>query len=119
TPTTVTERFDDIINIGGSAFSTFAVNQNGGSTSLNLASLSAINRPGVLNVTMEIGWGKVVKDDDGNAIGCNLQRVMQVTPSLTSQLSDALAPAVDYCANIADVGGLREPANFSIRITHP
>ena len=56
---------------------------------------------------------------DGNVVGCTLAKVMQTTPSLTAQLSDALTPGVDYCANIADVGGLRESANFSIRISHP
>jgi hypothetical protein len=68
---------------------------------------------------MEIGWGKTVKDEAGTVIGCTLARVMQTTPSLTAQLSDTLTPASDYCANIADVGGLSESANFSIRITHP
>jgi len=52
-------------------------------------------------------------------IGCSLAKVMQTTPALAAQMNDTLAPASDYCANIADVGGLRESVNFSIRITHP
>jgi len=68
---------------------------------------------------MEIGWGKTTKDDDGNVIGCELAKVLQTTPSLTSQMNEPLPPAVDYCVNIADVGGLRNAVNFSIRITHP
>ena len=113
-----TERFDDIINARESRFFAFSVGSNG-TTSINLASLSPVNRPGALVATMEIGWGKTTKDDGGTVIGCTLSRVMQATPALTAQLSDTLPPASDYCANIADVGGLRESANFSIRITHP
>jgi hypothetical protein len=119
TPSTnAVERFDSIINVGESEFYPFSVGSSG-TTQINLASLSPINRPGALSSTMEIGWGKVVKDDDGNPVGCTLARVMQTAPALTSQMSDMLAPAQDYCANIADVGGLRESANFSIRISHP
>jgi hypothetical protein len=120
-PTTAsrgTERFDDIINARESRFYPFSVGSSG-TTSINLASLSPVNRSGVLVATMEIGWGKVVKDEAGTVVGCTLSRVMQAEPALTAQLSDTLPPASDYCANIADVGGLRESANFSIRITHP
>jgi hypothetical protein len=112
------ERFDDIIDPKESKFQLFSVGSNG-VTSINLASLSPIDRPGVLTATMEIGWGKTVKDDDGNVIGCNLGKVLQTTPALKAQLTDTLTPAADYCANIADVGGLHESVNFSIRISHP
>jgi hypothetical protein len=113
-----TERFDDILNVRDSKFKAFSVGANG-TTSINLASLSPVNGPGVINTAMEIGWGKTIKADDGTVIGCNLAKVMQTTPALAAQLNDTLAPASDYCANIADVGALRESVNFSIRITHP
>lgn len=119
TSTTVTERFDSIIDVRGSAFFPFSVSQSGVATSINLASLSPLDRPGLVNATVEIGWGKTVKDDDGNIVACALEKVTQTTPALTAQLSDTLTPGTDYCANIADVGGLGEAANFSIRITHP
>jgi hypothetical protein len=118
TDSRATERFDDIINVRESKFQAFSVGSNG-TTSINLASLAPLNRPGVVNATMEIGWGKTIKDEDGNVIGCDLAKVMQTTPGLTAQMNDALAPSTDYCANIADVGGLRESVNFSMRITHP
>jgi hypothetical protein len=113
-----TDRFDSIISVGQSEFQPFSVGSNG-TTTINLASLSPVDRPGIISATMEIGWGKAVKDDDGNVVSCTLARVVQTTPGLTAQLSDTLPPASDYCANIADVGGLRESANFSIRISHP
>jgi len=112
------ERFDDIINPHESKFYAFSVGSNG-TSSINLASLSPLNGPGTISATMEIGWGKTLKDDSGTVIGCTLAKVMQTTPALTAQLNDPLTPSTDYCANIADVGGLREAANFSIRIFHP
>jgi len=118
TPTNATERFDDIINVRESKFFPFSVGSSG-TVTINLASLSPINRPGVVNATMEIGWGKAIKDDSGTVIGCDLARVTQTPPALAAQLSDTLAPASDYCANIADVGGLRESVNFSMRVSHP
>lgn len=118
TPVNATERFDDIINVRESKFFPFSVGSSG-TTTINLASLSPIDRLGVVNATMEIGWGKAIKDDSGTVIGCDLARVAQTTPGLAAQLSDTLTPASDYCANIADVGGLRESVNFSMRISHP
>jgi hypothetical protein len=118
TDSRATERFDDIINVRESKFQAFSVGSNG-TTSINLASLSPLNRPGTITATMEIGWGKTIKADDGTVIGCDLAKVMQTAPALTAQMNDTLTPSADYCANIADVGGLRESANFAIRITHP
>ena len=118
TPVNTTERFDAIINVRESKFYAFSVGSNG-TTTINLASLSPLDHPGVVNATMEIGWGKTIKDDDGVVVKCDLARVIQTTPGLSAQLSDALTPASDYCANIADVGGLRDSANFSMRISHP
>src|SRR5436190_22841960 len=113
-----TERFDDIINVRESKFKAFSVG-SGGTTSINLASLSPIAGSAVINATMEIGWGKTIKDDSGNPIGCELAKVLQTAPALASQMNEPLPPGQDYCAKIADVGGLRNSANFSMRITHP
>ena len=118
TPVNGTERFDAIINVRDSKFYPFSVGTSG-TTTINLASLSPINRPGVVSATMEIGWGKAIKDENGTVVSCDLARVIQTTPALAAQLSDTLTPASDYCANIADVGGLRESVNFSMRISHP
>ena len=119
TPTTVTERFDSIIDLKGSSFYPFSVAANGSMVQINFASLSPLNRPGLLPVAMQIGYGTIVNDDDGNAVGCGLTKTTQATPALTAQLTDTLTPATNYCASIVDIGNLREAANFSIRITHP
>ena len=118
TPVNATERFDSIINVRESKFYPFSVGSSG-TTTINLASLSPVDRPGAVSATMEIGWGKAIKDENGTVVRCDLSRVIQTTPALAAQLSDTLTPASDYCANIADVGGLRESVNFSMRISHP
>src|SRR5262245_15576165 len=118
TPVNATERFDDIFNVRESKFLPFSVGSTG-TTTINLASLSPLDRPGVVNATMEIGWGKTIKDENGTVVSCDLARVVQTTPALAAQLSDTLTPSSDYCANIADVGGLRQSVNFSMRISHP
>src|ERR1700741_305219 len=82
-----TERFDDIINVQESRFFAFSVGSNG-TTSINLASLTPVNRSGVIVATMEIGWGKTAKDEAGTVVGCTLSRLMQTTPPLTAQLND-------------------------------
>ncbi len=117
-PATVTERFDAIIDLKGSRFFPFSVNQNSGTVSINLASLSPLNRPGLFAVTMEVGYGVPITDEDGNPVGCDLRRTIQTAPALTAQFTDTLT-AGSYCANLADIGNMLEAANFSIRITHP
>jgi len=114
----VTERFDAIVAVKGSNFFPFSAGQ-GGTVSINFASLSPLNRPGLLDVPMEIGYGTTMLDGDNNVVGCDLRKTIRATPALTAQMSDSLTAAANYCANIADVGNLREAANFSIRITHP
>ena len=113
TPSNATERFDAILEPGASAFYAFTVGTNGGTVSINFASLSPLSRPGLLPTSMEIGYGVPAGE------GCDLRKTVQTTPGLTSQLTDTLTTGT-YCANIADVGKkLTEPANFTIRITHP
>jgi hypothetical protein len=106
-----TERFDAILVPRSSAFYSFNVSSNG-SIAVNLASLSPIARPGVLPVAMELGYGVPAGED------CNVRKSVQTGTGFTSQLTDTVSPGI-YCANIKDVGNLNEPANFSIRITHP
>ena len=118
-PVAVTERFDAIIDLKASSFHPFSVNGSGGTVSINLASLSPLNRAGLLPVAMQIGYGTVVTDADGNPTGCDLKKTIQAAPALTAQLTDTVTVATNYCASIADIGNLREPANFSMRITHP
>ena len=118
-PAISTDRFDSIIEVGGSALYPFVVNQNGATTSVNLASLSSLTRPGLLPVTMRLSIGTQVKDDDGNLVDCNLTRSVDTVPGLSSQLTDQLGANTNYCVLLRDIGNLKEPANFTLRVSHP
>jgi hypothetical protein len=111
TSATSTERFDAILSPRGTAFYSFVVAENNGTVAINLASLSPIDRPGLLPVAMQIGYGVPAGE------GCDVQKSILTAPGLTSQLTATLRDGT-YCAAIADVGNLKEPANYSIRITH-
>ena len=50
TPANATERFDAIINVRESKFYPFSVGSSG-TTTINLASLSPLDRPGVVSAT--------------------------------------------------------------------
>jgi hypothetical protein len=110
--TATTERFDAIIEPGGSAFYSFQISSTGGPIAINLASMSPLDRPGLLPVVMDIGYGAPAGE------ACIVTRSVRAAPGLTAQLTDTLTSGI-YCARIADVGNLKEPANYSIRITHP
>src|ERR1044071_6620686 len=74
------ERFDDIINPHESKFYAFSVGSNG-TTSINLASLSQLNRPGTITETRENGGGKTIKIDPvlvpGRLSGDRLARLIE------------------------------------------
>ena len=111
TPASTTERFDAILTPGSAAFFSFQLSTTNGSVAINLASLSSLTRPGVLAVPMQVGYGVPAGES------CALQQTILATPALVSQLTATLRDGT-YCASIADVGNLKEPVNFSIRVTH-
>jgi hypothetical protein len=119
TPVTVTERFDAIVDVKGLNSYNFSVSRSGAATTVNLASLAPLDRPGLVDVNMQIGIGTTVLDDAQNVIGCELRKTIDTRPGLTAQLSDTLTAATNYCATIADIGNLKESVNFSIRVSHP
>jgi len=118
-PTAATERFDAIIDPKGLNYFAFGVTQSGLPTTVNLASLAPLDRPGVVDVNMQIGLGTTIRDDGNNLIGCERRTTIDTRPGLSAQLSDMLTPAANYCATIADIGNLKESVNFSLRVSHP
>ena len=50
-------------------------------------------------------------------IGCGLTQSVTVPPALTPQIGVTLAPGI-FCASIEDVGNLKSPVSFAIRIVH-
>lgn len=112
TPSSSTERFDGILFPMATAFYSFNVGGSGGTVSINLASLSPLDKPGVLPETVQLGYGVPAGE------GCDVRQAVPTAPALVSQLTETLTIGT-YCASINDAGGLTEPANYSIRVTHP
>jgi hypothetical protein len=112
TPSSSTERFDGILFPMATAFYSFNVGGSGGTVSINLASLSPLDKPGVLPETVQLGYGVPAGE------GCDVRQAVPTAPALVSQLTETLTIGT-YCASITDAGGLTEPANYSIRVTHP
>lgn len=112
TPSASTERFDGILFPMATAFYSFNVGGSGGTVSINLASLSPLDKPGVLPETVQLGYGVPAGE------GCDVRQAVPTAPALVSQLTETLTIGT-YCASITDAGGLTEPANYSIRVTHP
>ena len=106
-------------SVRGSAVYPFVVNQNGGPTSVNLASLSPLDRPGLLSVTMRLSIGTQVKDEGGNLVGCDITKSTDTSAGLASQLTEQLGANTNYCVMLSDIGNLKESANFTLRVSHP
>jgi hypothetical protein len=112
TPSASTERFDGILFPMATAFYSFNVGGSGGTVSINLASLSPLDRPGVLPETVQLGYGVPAGE------ACDVRQAVPTAPALVSQLTDRLTIG-SYCASIADAGELTEPPNYSISVTNP
>lgn len=64
-----------------------------------------------VSVPMRLGVGVP------NGADCEVIEAVITAPGLTSQLSIALGKGT-YCAKLSDVGNLRTPAAFTVRIVH-
>lgn len=115
TPTTPTlpstEMFSGTLAVQGSSFYSFTVAATG-NVSITLASLVATAPGPALNTVMGLGVGSP------NGTDCDVTNSVTTAPGLTAQLVNSLTPAT-YCAKIYDLGELKAPVNFTVRIVHP
>ena len=111
TTTKITEVFVGTLNVRGSSFYSFSV-LTAGTVSVMLASITLAQPGPTADIPVSIGVG--VPEGEG----CNTTTTMVVGPALTSQISAQYTPGV-YCANVADVGNLKSPVSFAVRIVHP
>jgi hypothetical protein len=106
---TVSEDFVGTVGVGGSAFYSFSVEQNG-TVNVTFTAISGNGVPG----TAWMGLGLGVPSGEE----CPASSTVNAPPGSTVQLTGAYAPGV-YCARIADIGNLFAPAAFAITIAHP
>ena len=105
------EVFSGTVDVQGSSFYSFTT-ATSGEVSITLASLVATQPGPALNTVMSLGVGTPLGTE------CSVTNSVPAAPGLTAQLVNTLTPAT-YCTRISDVGNLKGPVNFTIRIVHP
>lgn len=117
TPTTSTATgpetllFEGQLTLGGSAFYSFTVTTEG-LANVMLASVTASTSPGTSStVVLGLAIGTPTGTD------CTITNSLPASAGLTSQLVNDLTPGT-YCARVYDIGNLKTPVNFSVRIVH-
>jgi hypothetical protein len=114
TPTTVvdpttTEEFLGTLTVGGGAFYSFTVEQNG-TVRVTLVSVSGANVPA--SVWLGLGLGTPAGEE------CSTTTSLNTQAGSSAQISGTYAPGI-YCARVYDIGNLIAPARFSVTIEHP
>jgi hypothetical protein len=108
---TSTLLFEGQLSVGGSAFYSFSVD-NSGTTNVMLASTTTSTSPGTsANVVLGLGIGTPLATD------CTVTAPFPVTANLQTAVSSNLTPGI-YCVRVFDVGNMKVPLNFAIRIVH-
>ena len=115
TPTVVTgptpTLFEGKLTVGGFAFYSFTVNSTG-DADVMLASVTTTTSPGSeLNVVLGLALGTPLGED------CSITASMPARPALQSPLVNNLTPGI-YCVRVYDIGNLKAPVNFAVRIVH-
>jgi hypothetical protein len=110
TTTSLSVVFEGRLEVGGSAFYSFTV-QESGSLTATLSSVSLVGRYEALNLPLRIGVG-VPRGES-----CTITQTAEVYPSLTRQFSAVLEPGI-RCIAVTDTGLLPGAAIFSIRFVH-
>ena len=106
---TVSEDFDGTVSVGGSAFYSFSVEQNG-TVNVTLTAVSGSGVPGTAWLGLGIG---IPSGED-----CPATSTVNTPPGTTAQLTGTYAPGI-YCARVTDIGNLFAPARFAVTIAHP
>lgn len=111
TPLVFTTRtFAGTVDVKGSAFYSFVVNQ-AGPVGLTLA---AVQAPGGAALATPLGIGVGIPSGPG----CARTTAQTASPGLAAQLTVTLNPGT-YCAAVFDSGTLTGAVNFAMLIRHP
>jgi len=103
--------FEGKLDVGGSAFFSFTVSATG-DADVMLASVTTSTTPGTSsNVVLGLGLGTPLGTD------CSVTTSMPAFAALQSPLVSNLTAGI-YCVRVYDIGNLRGPVNFAVRIVH-
>ena len=108
---TSAQLFEGKLSVGGSAFYSFTTLSED-DASLMLASVMTSSSPGSSsNVALGLAFGSPLGED------CVITTAVVTSASLSAQLVNKLK-AGTYCARVYDVGNLKVPVSFAVRIVH-
>lgn len=113
TPETATltgEVFTGTLDVGGLRFYSFSVPENSGFSVL-LGSLSTARSPALPDLAVGLGVGTPA------GTSCAVRESVVTSPALTTQFRSWAAEGI-HCVAIYDIGNLREPVAFVVRLTH-
>ena len=103
--------FEGKLAVGGSAFYSFTVSTTG-NVNVMLASVTSTTSPGSeSNVVLGLALGTPLGTD------CTITSALLASAALQSPLVNNLTPGI-YCARVYDIGNLKAPVNFAIRIVY-
>ena len=105
----ITEDFTGMVAVGGSAFYSFTVGENG-TVKVTYSAAGGSGVPGT--VWLGLGLGTPSGED------CVTTSTVNTPPTTTAQLTGTYAPGI-YCVKVSDIGNLYAPAAFSVSIAHP
>lgn len=105
----VTETFDGTVPVGGSAFYSFSVAENG-TVNLTLASVGGHGVP--TTAWLGLGLGTPSGTD------CATTSTANTASGSAVHITGTYAPGV-YCAKAYDIGNLAAPASVTVMIAHP
>jgi hypothetical protein len=105
----ITEDFTGMVTVGGSAFYSFTVGENG-TVNVTYTAAGGSGVPG--SVWLGLGLGAPSGED------CITTSNVNSPPTSTAQLTGTYAPGI-YCVKVSDIGNLYAPATFSVSIAHP
>ena len=106
------ETFGATLNVGQSQFYSFTT-VSPGTTDITLVSIRPSGSvASTLSPIVGLGLGTPQATD------CALSNATNTTPALKAQLSVATNVST-YCVKIADIGNLRGPVDYTIRVVHP
>lgn len=106
------ETFAGRLEIGGSQFYSFQGNSSG-TTEVTLASL---RQPGVATAPVSVVVGLGLGTPSGT--DCALSTALTTGPGLVHQLTATTIVQI-YCVKVADIGNLRSPVDYTVRVVHP
>jgi hypothetical protein len=101
-----------VLEVQGTAIVTFNPTRTG-PANVTLVSVTTDTRGPASDVVLDMGFGTPA---DG---GCAITSSVQAAPRLSAHLVTSVTASTEYCVMLADIGNLKGPVNFAVRVVLP